>query len=112
MSSVEEERIGSVGVGGDGVIWLRGDLDVATAPDASAALAQHAHPEGRTVIDVGQVEFMDSSGLRVLLLAANAASRHGGTVVLRHPAPAVDRLLAFTGTAALFTIEPHTERLA
>lgn len=94
----------TIEVDDDDVIVIRGDLDVATAPMASRFVNEHSRPSGQTVFDLGELEFMDSSGLRVLLLAANRATKHGGSVRLRAVAPAVERLLMFTGTAPLFEI--------
>ena len=58
------------------------------------------------VIDCSGVEFIDSSGLRVLLEAREVRVPHGGTVVLRSPTEAVMRLLEITSTDELFDIEP------
>lgn len=104
MTDINELPSMTVDVDDHGVITIRGDLDVATAPVAGRVVAEHAHPGGTIVLDLGDVEFMDSSGLRVLLLAANRASREGGSVRLRALTPAVERLLALTGTVELFVL--------
>ncbi len=94
----------SVDVDDHGVITIRGDLDVATAPMAARIVAEHAHEGADTVLDLGELAFMDSSGLRVLLVAANRAAKNGNAVRIRAVTPAVERLLAFTGTSELFVL--------
>lgn len=104
MTETNELPAMSVDVDEHGVIIIRGDLDVATAPAAARVVAEHAHEGSDVVLDLGELEFMDSSGLRVLLVAANRAAKHGDAVHIRALTPAVDRLLAFTGTAELFVL--------
>ena len=52
------------------------------------------------VLDLSAVEFMDSSGLHVLL---GARERHPGRVHLGRTSPRVDRLLDITDTKELLT---------
>ncbi len=94
----------SVDVDDEGVITIRGDLDVATAPAAARVVAEHAREGTDTVLDLGQLDFMDSSGLRVLLVAANRAAKHGDAIHIRALTPAVERLLVYTGTTELFVL--------
>ena len=77
------------------------EIDSATAPSFASCL------EGASdlVVDCSAVEFIDSSGLRVLLEAREVRMPHGRTLVLRSPTPAVMRLLEITSTDELFAIE-------
>jgi anti-sigma B factor antagonist len=59
------------------VISVTGEIDVATAPRLAAALAQPADSPA-IVVDLTNVEFLDSSGLNVLAARAQEASREGG----------------------------------
>ena len=56
---------------GDGRVVLRpvGDLDLLTAPVLTEALAQRGGSGVTLVIDLAAVTFLDSSGLRALLVA-------------------------------------------
>jgi anti-anti-sigma factor len=83
---------------GDTVV-LRGELDLAAATSAAAALA---HPAIRTV-DLSAVTFIDAAGLRVLLDAHRCWSRPHG-LRLRAPSRSVLRLLALTGEGRTFSI--------
>ena len=76
------------------------EIDSATGPSFAASLKGT-----EVVIDCSNVEFIDSSGLRVLLEAREVRAPYGGRVVLRGPTPAVSRLLELTSTTDLFVIE-------
>ena len=72
-----------------------GELDLATAPQLIAALRAHDDCE-RLVIDLRGLDFMDSSGLR-LLVSEHARAREGGyELQLVRGGPEVSRLLRLT----------------
>jgi anti-sigma B factor antagonist len=85
------------------VLRIRGDLDIAVEDDAvdavSKALAAADPPPAHLVLDLSEVEFMDSSGLRALLRIHN---RHGDQIRLGPVSAVVERLLELTGTLDLF----------
>ena len=91
----------SVDVAEDGTIVVRGDIDMAGGPVLEATILQR-EDDRPVVIDLGGVQFMDSSGLRSLLDAARRAQSRGTTVVLRSVTAEVERLLEITGTAGQF----------
>lgn len=57
-------------------------IDHNSAADFEAALMPHVHEvaarEGRLVLDLGEVQFMSSVGLRVIMMAYKYARAHGG----------------------------------
>lgn len=57
------------------------------------------------VIDVSRLEFVDSAGLGMFLLARNAANEHRVKLVLRRPAGQVERIFALSKFYDLFAIE-------
>ena len=87
-----------------GVIVVHGDIDVAGGPTLEAALVK-ADNTSPVIIDLSDVFFIDSSGLRCLLGASRRAGDRGTTVVLRGVGPEVLRLLEITGTTDQFSIE-------
>ena len=91
-----------------GAIVVHGDIDVAGGPILEAALLRREN-EGAIVIDLGDVFFIDSSGLRSLLGASRRARARGATVVLRRVRAEVLRLLEITGTTSHFSIEPSSD---
>lgn len=93
----------------DGVIVAEGDIDVAGGPVLDAAIVEQEAQlpaDGAIVIDLTDVQFIDSSGLRSLLGASRRADERAGTVVLRSPSAAVQRLLEITGTSGQFEVRP------
>lgn len=98
----------SVEVGDDGVIVVRGDIDMAGGPVLDTVLRPMEGTDP-IVIDLTDVSFIDSSGLRSLLDAARRAHSRGTEVVLRSVGPEVGRLLEITGTAEQFRIESRRD---
>lgn len=90
--------------GPEGVIVVHGDIDVAGGPILEAAILQR-ESDGPVVIDLGDVFFIDSSGLRSLLGASRRARARSADVVLRNVGPEVLRLLEITGTTEHFSLE-------
>lgn len=76
---------------------LSGEVDAHTAPTLAAAMA--SLPNGVVRVDVADVSFMDSSGLRVLLEASIRARDAGGDVIVARPTPAIVRLVEISGLA-------------
>jgi anti-sigma B factor antagonist len=64
---------------GDGrvVVTIRGELDLATAPELETALLERLDAGQEVVLDLRELQFMDSSGLRVLV-TAHARAGDGG----------------------------------
>ncbi len=94
----------TVEIGPDHVMVVHGDIDIAGGPVLERAILTHER-EHSIVIDLGDVLFIDSSGLRSLLGASRRARTRGAEVVLRAVGPEVKRLLEITGTAGEFTFE-------
>jgi anti-anti-sigma factor len=82
---------------------LSGELDVASAPTLRDAVVAQIS-EGRTnlVFDCAGLEFVDSTGLGVLIGARARCLAANGSVALTGVKPALQRLLAVTGIDGLF----------
>jgi anti-anti-sigma factor len=59
----------------------------------------------RCVLDISDVEFIDSSGLGMLLLLRDTATEKGSEIVLRKPREKVMKVFRACKYDALFTIE-------
>jgi anti-sigma B factor antagonist len=94
-----------VEVESDGTIVVYGDIDIAGGPVLDDALRSREGAEP-VAIDLHNVSFIDSSGLRSLLNASRRANDRGCHVELRGVGNEVARLLEITGTTKSFTIEP------
>lgn len=82
---------------GRAVVRVAGELDIASAPQLDEALHRAGLRARLTVLDLRELTFMDSSGVRVIVRAAERAHRakHRLTV-LRGPSQ-IDRILTLTG---------------
>ena len=82
---------------GDGtVLRLAGELDLATADQLRARLADAAAVR-RVVVDLAGLDFLDVAGLNTLLEANRNLAAHGGRLLLRRPRPMVLRMLGLLG---------------
>ncbi len=61
-------------------------------------------------LDMSGVEFMDSSGLGLIMGRYELMRRLGGDVTVRDPAPCVDRMLRLTGFERRVRIENAVDR--
>ena len=79
-------------------VVARGELDVATA-DQLARTLEPVIEGGATlvVLDLSDVTFLDSSGLRTIVRGATALEDQGGRLVVDGASPAVSRVLEVTG---------------
>jgi anti-anti-sigma factor len=88
---------------------LEGELDLATASTLAQRLGE-LEDNGSThlVVDLGGLDFIDSTGLRVLLQANARADERGHELTL-HPAPeTVQRVFEITGAQEVLRFEPAT----
>jgi len=68
------------------VVELLGELDIAGAPRLEEELlAVEATDAGAIVIDLSGLEFIDSTGIRMLLLASDRCSEGRRMTILRGP---------------------------
>jgi anti-sigma B factor antagonist len=90
-----------------GVLTLRpaGELDIATAPRLERVLTQEREPGDRVVLDLADLEFIDSTGLRVIVQAVEASRRAGWELTLRQGPPAVRRVFEISGVLGALPFE-------
>ena len=79
--------------GGGVLLRVSGELDIVSEPQFASALANVTRPPIR--VDLSELAFMDSTGLRALL---GAARTYPGIVLSGPLQPAVQRLLELTQT--------------
>jgi anti-sigma B factor antagonist len=87
------------------VLTVRGEVDLASAPKLAAAMTElmdRGHT--RVAVDLGSVEFIDSSGLGVLVGSLRRLRDDGGDLVLRAASPPVTRILELTGLDGLLPV--------
>lgn len=91
--------------GASAVVTVAGELDHHTAELLRESLEGCA-ADGfvRLVVDCSQLEFMDSTGLNVLLGARLQVEAKGGGIHLAAMQPVVARVFEITGAEAVFTV--------
>ncbi|GAB7110270.1 STAS domain-containing protein [Streptomyces phaeofaciens JCM 4814] len=84
------------------LITLAGEIDLATAPQVSKALAE-CLPDGIRSIDVDltAVTFCGASGLNAFLTAFRLVTDAGMTLRLHYPSQTMARVIEITGTGFL-----------
>ncbi|NJC74008.1 STAS domain-containing protein [Planosporangium thailandense] len=91
------------------VVEVAGEVDLLTAGRLRAALdeAVRVAGGGRVIVDLGRVDFLDSTGVQALIDGYHTAMVAGGTLTVRgaHGPPA--RVLTVTGLARLLGVEPR-----
>jgi anti-sigma B factor antagonist len=89
------------------VVSVTGEIDAFTSPALEQEL-EWVLGDGanNAVVDLGEVAFIDSTALRVLLKALPRFSRRGGKLVLVSDDRRVLRTLEVTGLDTKFTVEP------
>jgi anti-sigma B factor antagonist len=85
------------GEGSDGplaVVFVAGEIDLSTMPELRRTLTKViAPPREEVVVDLAAVEFIDASGVGVLVGAAGEAARAGVKFRLQALSPQVERVL-------------------
>ena len=90
---------GEVAPGGGAVtrVVVRGEVDTATAGLVEAAWPEALEPGTPVEVDLSGVSFIDSSGLRSLVVGHKAAVAAGVGLTIVEPTTVVRRLLDITG---------------
>lgn len=88
-------------------LTLVGELDPGTAPILDERLTELAADAAVTsvVVDLSQITFLDSSGVRALVAGNHALTSRSAELVLRGPSPNVRRVLEITGLTQLLTMD-------
>jgi len=91
---------------GQVVLALEGELDLASAPKLEEEL-QRAEAENPSLlrIDLSGLTFMDSTGMRTLLLAQRRAQEGERRLALRRGPNQVQRVFELTGSVDTFAFE-------
>ncbi len=92
------------------VLAVNGEVDVATAPRLRERLIQLVN-QGRhhVVVDLSGVDFLDSTGLGVLVGALKRVRTHDGELALVCSEPRVLKVFEITGLTKVFTMHPTVD---
>jgi anti-sigma B factor antagonist len=88
------------------VIFVAGDLDFHTAPDLrKEILTLFNEGVNRLVLDVSQLDFIDSSGLSVIIAGFKRFKERDGELILRSLTDRTRRVLEVSGLNNVLSFE-------
>lgn len=85
-------------------VTLTGRLDIQGAAKIDLAFNAVIGSKRGVVVDMSEVTFLASIGIRVLVLGAKQLQRRGGNLVVLSPHPHVEKVLEMTGITDLLPI--------
>lgn len=92
------------------LIKLIGKLDIIGTGEIKTKFMNHcAGDKVRLVVDLSEVDFLASSGVRLLVLAAKSVASRGGKMVILNPIPEIQTALEMAGIPAIIPIYSHFE---
>jgi len=91
------------------VMAIAGRIDGATSADAETATLETLGKVPALVIELRQVDYVSSAGLRVILKAAKAARVASKKLVLAGLTPQVQEVFDISGFSSVFEIHPNSQ---
>lgn len=88
------------------VAELVGEVDAKTAPDVQKQVLGLAQPGSKIIMDMTQVPYMSSAGLRVLLSIYRTVEAKDGKLVLVGLSEELQDTMSVTGFLDFFTTSP------
>jgi anti-sigma B factor antagonist len=101
---VEEAWLSSQTRGDCMVIKVRGDLDIVTSPELDEYLSAAERTHSRIILDLTDVDFLDTSALAVIVGHWKTAEAAGGTLALAGARYRYTKTLWITGLADKLTL--------
>jgi len=92
------------------LIKLAGRLDIIGTGEIETKFTGDCSGEKiRVIVDLSEVDFLASIGIRLLMLTAKSVASRGGKMVILNPVPEVQNVLEITGFPAIIPIYSHLE---
>jgi anti-anti-sigma factor len=85
-------------------VTLKGRLDIGGAAQIDLTFNAVIGSQRGVVVDMSEVTFLASIGIRTLVLGAKQLQRRGGHLVVLSPHPDVEKVLEMTGVTDLLPI--------
>lgn len=96
-------------MGSTATVKLIGRFDISGAESVAQPLATLSGSKNGILIDMAEVTFIASIGLRHLVSAAKAVRRRGGRLALLNPSAQVAEVLMTSGLTEILPIERNTK---
>jgi anti-sigma B factor antagonist len=111
-SSTMDMQLGQAG-GGVLSVSLVGRLDTHGVDRIETKLTAHLVPiAARAIVDLSQVSFLSSGGIRMFITIARALDRRGGKLVLYGAQPIVAQVLDITSLTNIVPVRADAENAA
>jgi anti-sigma B factor antagonist len=95
------------------IITVEGSIDSKTAPELQQTVLDVTAEANDVVIDLSNVSFVSSAGLRVLLMVYRQIKAKNGKVILAGVSEEIKDVMSMTGFITFFELtETQTEALA
>lgn len=95
---------------GIGLIKLGGSLDIMGVGEIETKFAAYCSGnKTRVIVDLSNVVFLASIGIRMLITSAKSVSNRGGKMALLNPPSAVHEILEVTGIPSIIPIYAKLE---
>ena len=92
------------------VMAVAGRVDSATAPELENELKNFVEADKtQIVLDLKDVEYMSSAGLRAMVSTLKAVKRVNGDLRLASPSPRVEEVLRLAGLTSIFSSHPSRD---
>jgi anti-anti-sigma factor len=88
---------------------LKGRLDIDGAAAVDQGLRALAGERSRLVVDLADVSFVASMGLRTLMLCARTMIARGARMAIAGAQPSVGKVLSVSGVDQVLTVRPSLE---
>ena len=95
---------------GRAIVAVAGEIDISTVTPLRERLFEMATSGAPLVVDLEQVNFIDSVGLATLVGAANRAAAHGGSLQVACAQPKIRELVRLTGLDRRIPLLSHSGR--
>lgn len=89
------------------MVTLWGEIDGSLRNDASAVLAAALERDQSVIIDLGDVTFMDSTGIAFLVQFCTIGAEEGLDVKVQRPPSLVRDVLEMLGVAEMLGLQPE-----
>ena len=89
--------------GEEGELLLEGRLDSSTAPEVEEIVLQVAERFDRVILNLAQMDYISSAGLRILKLLYMAMRKKEGELEIKNANKMVMEVFEMTGFAGLLT---------
>lgn len=94
------------------IVFLLGEIDHHSAIRVRTHIdeALFLHIPKTLIMDIGGVDFMDSSGLGLIMGRYTKAKELGTALIVRNPSPRAAKMLTISGLEKIIQIERNNER--